>query len=749
MSLPGPGEARGPVEAGAESSPTVNESESPVSTALHSVFAQPTRPAVYGPVRTVVWQGSAGDRRPYADRGGAEAFRVKKMIGSGRNCEATKFPCLCASGVGLPEESCPAKVTASDTPAQLKKAPSVSARLVGVVAVCLLGLNALTAEAQTNWRGMRSENYRFVGDADEEDFREIAARLEGFYAAVLQFFRGGRFRPPSPTTVIVLEDDDELRDLGLTENDGYFFADSLNNYIVLAPETRSRRPFEKILHDYFHAIARENIPNVPLWLVEGLADFYRTVEWSSEEEELQLGLSLDAYVGLVRDDRSRISFEELSAVDINSEIYDESDREGIFYAQSWAFVHYLITRNEGLGFSETASFVQLMAAGNSFEEAVQEAFGVGFRVLLGDFENHVRQRRTYSYLTMSIPDSSREVVSVDANDISPVQAQTYLAELLILAGFPGEAENLLGRALRLDRSSALPFTVLGRLLIDQRRFGEAQLSLEFAMDASDADHLSHFYYALSLLREDPEQIAERLGRARRALREAIQISPGFAASYHELAVSYLGTGENLNEAVQLLNTALERSPGNPDYLVTLSRILIDQGRFDTARTILLPLIAETRDAETRGRAESIMRSIEGQTENPGLRGEGFTEITSTSTEPDAPESRASRGPPAPRVANDRFQLSRIVSGEQQEGLLSLIDCRDGLTLTVEGDSGTYMFHTGSPDRVEFASYRSDVGSEIGCGPVDPPLRVVITFQPAPEESEFVGVPEKIEFVRGP
>jgi hypothetical protein len=26
-----------------------------------------TRTAVYGPVRTVVWQGSAGNRRPYAD----------------------------------------------------------------------------------------------------------------------------------------------------------------------------------------------------------------------------------------------------------------------------------------------------------------------------------------------------------------------------------------------------------------------------------------------------------------------------------------------------------------------------------------------------------------------------------------------------------------------------------------------------------------------------------------------------------
>src|SRR5271157_1532860 len=32
------------------------------------LLEQPTRTAVYGPVRTVVWQGSAGDRRPYADQ---------------------------------------------------------------------------------------------------------------------------------------------------------------------------------------------------------------------------------------------------------------------------------------------------------------------------------------------------------------------------------------------------------------------------------------------------------------------------------------------------------------------------------------------------------------------------------------------------------------------------------------------------------------------------------------------------------
>jgi hypothetical protein len=31
------------------------------------MLAKPSRTAVYGPVRTVVWEGSAGDRRPYPD----------------------------------------------------------------------------------------------------------------------------------------------------------------------------------------------------------------------------------------------------------------------------------------------------------------------------------------------------------------------------------------------------------------------------------------------------------------------------------------------------------------------------------------------------------------------------------------------------------------------------------------------------------------------------------------------------------
>src|SRR5437016_11048871 len=35
---------------------------------VRAMLAQTSRIAVYGPVRTVVWEGSAGDRRPYPDQ---------------------------------------------------------------------------------------------------------------------------------------------------------------------------------------------------------------------------------------------------------------------------------------------------------------------------------------------------------------------------------------------------------------------------------------------------------------------------------------------------------------------------------------------------------------------------------------------------------------------------------------------------------------------------------------------------------
>ena len=613
----------------------------------------------------------------------------------------------------------------------------------------LLGSNV--AAAQEGWLELRSDNYTFIGDVEDEDLIDVATRFEAFRSAVAELFSPRQYPEVDPMTVVVVDNDDFLEELGLTGSNAYFLPDEGENYIAMLTESSQRRPFDRVLHDYFHAIADESIPNAPLWLVEGLAEFYRTATWSTEGTELQIGRPIDSFVRLVREEGARLAFDQLFALSRDSDSYDEAEREDIFHAQTWAFVHFLMTRNEGQGYAAMIRFVRLMASEISFEEAVDDALGLSFRSLLSEFENSVRQRGTYPYLTLAVANASRGVGSAEPEGISPVEVETQLAELLIRLGATDEAEERLQRAIELDPGSRSPRIVMGRLLIDQARFEEARLSLESVVAGSDADFLSQYYYGLSLVSGNSEPSPAQLDEARSAWRDAIRIGPRFADSYQELALSYLSTNENMDEAAELLDTALELRPRQSDYRISLARVFIEQERFADARTLLIPLVDPIQHLDTQRRAQAVLQSIDGLEGNRGVVGDGFVEITQTDSEPDEvdlslpdPEELAS-----PSLGFDRIELTRIVSGEQQNGLLSLIDCREGLTLTVEADSGTYLFHTDSPERIEFESFSAGVGTEVSCGPLDPPPPVVITFQAAPDGSEFTGVPNKVEFVAGP
>jgi hypothetical protein len=89
------GEAR---KAGGEENESLEAMHAPKSPA-RSTARVTSRTAVYGPVRTVVWQGSAGDCRPYADQVEkshlhtiSSGVREKKQMTAFRvHCEAVAY----------------------------------------------------------------------------------------------------------------------------------------------------------------------------------------------------------------------------------------------------------------------------------------------------------------------------------------------------------------------------------------------------------------------------------------------------------------------------------------------------------------------------------------------------------------------------------------------------------------------------------------------------------------------------------
>ena len=97
---------------------------------------------------------------------------------------------------------------------------------------------------------------------------------------------------------------------------------------------------EIIYHEYIHYVMHNNYAALPLWLHEGLAEYYSTFQVA--RDEARIGLPVPAHVLWLRQ-HTLIPLATLFAVDERSPEYNETSRRGGFYAESWALVHYLIS----------------------------------------------------------------------------------------------------------------------------------------------------------------------------------------------------------------------------------------------------------------------------------------------------------------------------------------------------------------------------------------------------------------------
>tara|TARA_B100000315_G_C14580949_1_gene590441 strand:- start:1341 stop:2645 length:1305 start_codon:yes stop_codon:yes gene_type:complete len=81
------------------------------------------------------------------------------------------------------------------------------------------------------------------------------------------------------------------------------------------------------------------------------------------------------------------------------------------------------------------------------------------------------------------------------------------------------------------------------------------------------------------------------------LLKSIENKPDFSDAYNDLAWIYSQEGENLNEALILINKGLELSPENPYYLDTKAEVLCKMGRFEEAIVIEEEVVSDNPQDE--------------------------------------------------------------------------------------------------------------------------------------------------------
>jgi tetratricopeptide (TPR) repeat protein len=628
------------------------------------------------------------------------------------------------------------------------------------VALCLLALvpQQSTVSAKDTWIGVRTKNFYLVGSANEGDVRKVAVKLEQFREAFIQLFPRMKFNTPVPTTVVVFKNKSAYTPFGPPNTAGYFQGGPDVNYIALSTERYGPSGpgldgvFNIIFHEYIHLLVDNTFKNSPLWLNEGLAEYYSTFK-ISDDQKVEIGIEPGNHL-LFLSRNAMLPLQTLLAVDHNSPYYNEKSKKSVFYAQSWALMHYLLIGKVGGG-KQLTTFLNLIANNVPVETAFPQAFETTFETMQRELSNYVRQDR---YNVAKGQFSTKLVLDTitEAQPLTEAEAQAYLGDLLLHSNRP-EAVSYLENALKLDPNLGMAHASLGMLHFREGQTDTARASLERAIAANSQHYLAHYYYAYALSRERPGDTSgsltpQQAAKIREHLKRAIQLRPDFPETYTLMAFVSLISSTEIDESIATMKRVLNESPGRIGFVFMLGQLYMHKSDYKSARP-LLEQVAKSSEPESQhaGRLLDQMSRIEQTVSkygDPKTRATG-QRSTSTPVGPEVVAGETQLIDTSDPSAELREVLRKPAAGETQiMAKLVRIECEvKGIFFVFQAPSGLLRLRTKSFDDIEIRTFTADVMGEISCGPRKPVNIVVICYIPnADKRLKTDGALKSVEFV---
>src|ERR1044072_1025091 len=177
-----------------------------------------------------------------------------------------------------------------------------------LIVLSLLLLAPASSSAKETWTKLKSKNFTVVSNASEREMRKLAVKLEQFRYVISLLLPRVQIETPVTTTVILFKSHETFKPFKplykgkVRENiGGYFLASQDGNYIALTSELGIATPYQVIFHEYTHFILDNNLPNVPVWLDEGLAEYYSTFSTSDDELKARVGDPIGWHIQTLRD----------------------------------------------------------------------------------------------------------------------------------------------------------------------------------------------------------------------------------------------------------------------------------------------------------------------------------------------------------------------------------------------------------------------------------------------------------------
>ncbi|MBC7927341.1 MAG: hypothetical protein H7039_16955 [Bryobacteraceae bacterium] len=351
--------------------------------------------------------------------------------------------------------------------------------------------------AAPSWHRLQSSHFELLTDAGEKRGAAILRQLEQFRRVFVKG-TGRESLQPLPVRVFAFSSVEAYRLFRAKDNAaGYYQSGPDRDYIVMqiaGPEwTRI------IFHEYVHLLLHHTGAELPVWFSEGLAEFYSTMD--IRKGQLRVGADIPVHLTTLGAEKL-LDLETLFAVEQNSPWYNERDKSGLFYAQSWALIHMM-------------HFDPRYRTGNA-AQLLQQVLRYPVSSLQAALVSYI-DRRQYSTARLSSDPVLLPLTTV-AERLSSMDTCLAQVDLLLALHRPDPAEALLQTIG--DPQNPTIEAALGDVALQRKQDQLAQQHYERAMSLGSRDWRVSYHLAL-LVREARGPV----DRVIALLREAVSLSP--------------------------------------------------------------------------------------------------------------------------------------------------------------------------------------------------------------------------------
>lgn len=437
-----------------------------------------------------------------------------------------------------------------------------------------------------NWLEVRSEHFIVATNSNEKQARHVADQFERMRLVFHAQFPKMQIDPPAPIIILAVKEDKDFRALepqeylakGQLRLGGLFLRAPDKNYVLMRLDAEGEHPYEIVYHEYTHLLLGKSAEWLPLWLNEGLAEFYQNTD--IREKEVLLGEPSSDNLQLLRQ-QNLLPLATLFKVDEKSPYYHEENKGSIFYAESWALTHYIQMNDAKQHTHKLTNYADLLQKKTDPVQAANQAFG--------DLQQLERALDNYIHLAAFLVFKLPGAVEVDDSkfQVEPLtspQSEALRADFLAYNQRVSDAQSLLDQALKEDPNNTSAHETLGYLAFRAGNLEDAKKWYGQAVQLDSHSYLAHYYFAVMSMKSGGSSSDE--AQIESSLRTAIKLNPQSAPAFDSLAIFLGMRHRDLDEAHMMGLTAVSLEPENIGYRINVANVLMTMQKPDAAIQVL-------------------------------------------------------------------------------------------------------------------------------------------------------------------